>query len=101
MASLLVTIVYEKMKNEAKQSESSGLDLPAHHLRYAVAWSLYQDELSDLASRALEREMDAAQNLFTWDEFQVFKQTLPGYIEFWKRFAASILLNAEQQVEKG
>ena len=27
--------------------------------------------------------MDAAQNLFSWDEFQAFKKTLPGFVEYW------------------
>ena len=58
---------------------------PNHHLRYQRAWALYQDPgLSDEARGVLEREMDAAQNHFQWDEFQAFKQTLPGFLDFWR-----------------
>ena len=32
----------------------------------------------------LENEMDSAQNLFGWQEFQDFKKTLPGYCEYWQ-----------------
>jgi hypothetical protein len=58
--------------------------IPSHHERYARAWDLYLDEsLSDGARRSLEQEMDSAQNHFTWDEFQAFKLTLPGFVEHW------------------
>lgn len=59
--------------------------LPEHHVRYARAWVLHRDtDISDSAREILEREMDAAQNLFGWDEFQEFKVTLPGFVEFWE-----------------
>ena len=58
---------------------------PAHHIRYARAWALYQDEkLDDEAKLALEKEMDSAQNDFSFDEFQVFKKKLPGYMAYWE-----------------
>lgn len=57
----------------------------SHHVRYARAWSLYQDDdISDESRKALEREMDAAQNSFEWNEFQEFKKTLPGYAKFFE-----------------
>jgi hypothetical protein len=58
--------------------------LPDHHVRYARAWALHQDaDMPDSSREILEREMDSAQNLFGWDEFQKFKATLPGFMEFW------------------
>ena len=55
-----------------------------HQTRYALAWNLYQDEtLSEESRLVLEQEMDSAQNDFSWDEFQVFKATLPDYIKHW------------------
>jgi hypothetical protein len=35
--------------------------------------------------------MDSAQNHFTFDEFQEFKDTLPGYQEYWDGFAERFL----------
>lgn len=59
---------------------------PDHHRRYALAWDLYQDSgLTEESRRALEKEMDAAQTLFKWGEFQDFKRTLPGYEKYWKQ----------------
>jgi hypothetical protein len=76
-----------------------------HHKRYARAWYLYNDQnLSDEAKKMLEREMDAAQNDFAWDEFQAFKATLPGYLAHWKALAArahSALPNAPVQKHGG
>jgi len=64
---------------------------PKHHRRYRIAWSLYQDKgLTDEHRLILEQEMDGAQNHFTWDEFQTFKETLPGFVEFWKALGASM-----------
>ena len=58
---------------------------PTHHLRYQRAWALHQDpNISDVARGFLEREMDSAQESFGWDEFQAFKETLPGYLDFWR-----------------
>jgi hypothetical protein len=75
-------------------------DCPAatcHHRRYALAWSLYRDEsLTDDARETLEREMDSAQNLFGWDEFQTFKQTLSGFVEHWANWKRDALKILEQ-----
>jgi len=58
---------------------------PIHHERYARAWSLHRDpDISDESRRILEQEMDDAQNYFSWDEFQEFKRTLPGFDEYWE-----------------
>lgn len=60
---------------------------PAHHVRYARAWMLHEDSgMPEHCKEILEREMDAAQNDFTYDEFQIFKITLPGFVEFWQGF---------------
>lgn len=59
--------------------------MPNHTERYARAWDLYRSEgLSDEAKIILEREMDEAQNSFSFDEFQEFKKTLPGFCEYWE-----------------
>lgn len=56
-----------------------------HQQRYRDAWEKYRDPtLTDAERQVLEQEMDSAQNDFTWDEFQDFKKTLPGYLEHWK-----------------
>jgi len=70
---------------EHTEKDTMTEDIPEHHKRYARAWSLYQDKtLSKDAKIALEREMDSAQNHFSWDEFQVFKATLPNFVDFWE-----------------
>ena len=71
--------------------------LPDHHRRYALAWALYRDEtLTNEARETLEREMDSAQNLFGWDEFQAFKQTLSGFVECWAGWKQEVLNILEQ-----
>jgi hypothetical protein len=35
--------------------------------------------------------MDSAQNHFAFDEFQEFKDTLPGYQEYWDGFVERFL----------
>lgn len=68
------------------------LVMPIHHERYARAWSLHRDpSMSDESRQILEREMDDAQNHFTWDEFQKFKTTLPGYVEYWAGMKEQVL----------
>lgn len=65
--------------------------IPNHHLRYSRAWSLYQEKgLSEELKISLENEMDSAQNLFGWQEFQDFKKTLPGYCEYWQKLGGLI-----------
>lgn len=56
---------------------------PEHHNRYRKAWEEYSTCFDKVRAKELEREMDSAQNHFGWDEFQEFKKTLPGYIEYW------------------
>jgi hypothetical protein len=57
---------------------------PEHHVRYARAWKLYVDETNTVETRRLlEIETDSAQEDFSFIEFQQFKQTLPGYVEYW------------------
>jgi hypothetical protein len=56
----------------------------SHYERYLRAWLLHQDPTcSEQSKLILEREMDDAQNHFGWEEFQHFKITLPGYVEYW------------------
>ena len=61
---------------------------PAHHRRYRFAWLSYADPdtPSDLLPE-IGKEMDLAQNAFGWDEFQTFKETLPGFMEFWRNWS--------------
>lgn len=61
---------------------------PDHHRRYREAWDAYRTCFDDADAQLLERAMDAAQNSFGWDEFQEFKQTLPGYVEYWAFLAS-------------
>lgn len=66
--------------------------LPEHHVRYARAWALHLDsDMPDSAREILECEMDEAQNLFGWDEFQEFKLRLPGFVEFWADWKAEFI----------
>jgi len=59
---------------------------PEHHKRYRVAWEAHRDpDTPKSCLKDIENEMDNAQNDFKWDEFQEFKQTLPGYIEHWEK----------------
>ena len=58
---------------------------PSHYRRYRVAWEAYIDpDTPDACRLDLENEMDSAQNEFTFDEFQEFKKTLPGFVRFWQ-----------------
>lgn len=60
--------------------------------RYETAWNLYLDpDLSKEAKLILQKEMDSAQNEFTWDEFQEFKKTLKGFVEHWDMLRAESL----------
>lgn len=69
---------------------------PTHHIRYARAWNLFQDDsLSQEARDSLMSEMDSAQNYFGWQEFQDFKVTLPGFVEFWDGWAKSARLQIQ------
>ena len=43
--------------------------------------------MSEEARLSLEKEMDSAQNHFTFAEFQTFKITLPGYQAYWDDLA--------------
>ncbi len=80
------------MKHTELNNSQSNKEIPDHHRRYAIAWSLYQDaDCSEQSRMLLAREMDDAQNHFTWDEFQSFKETLPGYIDYWEAQANSLL----------
>ena len=66
--------------------------IPEYHRRYAIAWLLHQDPARSEGSRLiLECEMDDAQNSFGWDEFQLFKTTLPGFIQHWEGMKDSIV----------
>ena len=70
-----------------------------HEKQYADAWDEY---CKGPTSRALELEgiMDQAQNHFTLDEFQEFKKTLPGYLEFWNALSAAAANAASNIPEK-
>lgn len=69
---------------------------PIHHRRYRIAWSLYRDKnLNQDLKKNLEKEMDSAQNYFQYSEFQEFKKTLPGFIEFWDNFYQDSLEQAK------
>jgi len=75
------------MKEHIKSPANQHMNkiMPEHHRRYAMAWTLHcEPNCSQETKIILEKEMDNAQNHFSWDEFQAFKQTLPGFVEFWK-----------------
>jgi hypothetical protein len=55
--------------------------------------------MPDSARQILEREMDSAQNLFGWDEFQEFKVALPGFVEFWADWKAEFISSHNDQTE--
>jgi len=64
---------------------------PNHHRLYRLAWESYIDpDTPKSCKRNLEKEMDSAQNHFCWDEFQEFKETLPGYIAHWEGLKADL-----------
>ena len=72
---------------------------PNHHVRYRRAWDLYRDEgNSPETLKALEREMDDAQNEFDYEEFREFKVTLPGYVEFWKNWEERVIADAREEL---
>jgi hypothetical protein len=56
---------------------------PDHHRRYREAWIEYRTNFDEQRKIELEKEMDAAQSHFSWEEFQSFKQTLPSFVEYW------------------
>lgn len=58
--------------------------------------------MPDSAREILECEMDSAQNLFGWDEFQEFKVTLHGFVELWADWKAEFIsLHNELAVTRG
>ena len=63
---------------------------PEHHRRYRAAWTEYRTNLDPERAKELEQEMDSAQNHFGWDEFQKFKVTLEGYVEYWDFLKRSV-----------
>ena len=70
--------------------------MPEHHRRYALAWSLYTDpEMSEKSKRILMAHMDKVQESFEWKEFQQFKQTLPGYEEYWRKKSDELFATAQ------
>ena len=72
--------------------------MPIHHERYARAWSLHRDpDMSDESRQILEREMDDSQNHFTWDEFQEFKETLPGFVDHWAGLKDELMSKLEDR----
>ena len=54
-----------------------------HKRQYREAWNEYRTNFDEERKLQLERAMDNAQNSFEWDEFQEFKVTLEGYVEYW------------------
>ena len=69
--------------------------------RYETAWNLYLDpDLSEEAKLTLQKEMDSAQNEFTWDEFQEFKKTLKGFVEHWDMLRAEALDAIERLIQR-
>ena len=65
---------------------------PKHQNRYALAWSLWKEPSCSPENKlVLEREMDNAQNNFTWQEFQDFKETLPGYLDHWNIWKKALI----------
>ena len=70
----------------------AGSALPDHHRRYAVAWTIYRDRgLPEDARLILECEMDSAQNEFRFDEWEAFRETLPGFLQFWEGWRRDLL----------
>lgn len=63
--------------------EGYGMTLDIAKERYARAWDEYRTCFDKSRARELEVEMDSAQNHFTFDQFQEFKVTLPGYVGYW------------------
>jgi hypothetical protein len=73
-------------ENSTSSPSAVQREVMVHHERYRRAWLLYQSKgLSDEAKKALEREMDAAQEHFTYEEFALFKRSLPGFQDFWRQ----------------
>lgn len=68
----------------------------SHQDAYCQAWMEYKDCRDPVRKKELEQAMDEAQNNFTWDEFQAFKITLPGFVEFW----SNLLKDAERRVDE-
>lgn len=65
---------------------------PEHHRRYRLAWLAHLDpDTPEHCLIDIENEMDSAQNHFTWDEFQEFKKTLPGFVEHWNGIKADLV----------
>lgn len=67
-----------------------------HERRYSLAWALYQETTDEKCKMFLEREMDAAQERFTFDEFQDFKKTLPCYTHYWNSISTFMLEQAKK-----
>lgn len=59
------------------------MTLDAAKKQYAAAWAAYKETWDDGERLRLGKAMDSAQNHFTWQQFQEFKVTLPGFIEYW------------------
>ena len=59
------------------------MDEPEHHKLFRQYWKEFQDCLTRKRSDTLKRSMDRLQERFGTDEFHKFKQTLPGYVDYW------------------
>ena len=56
--------------------------------------------MSEEAKLTLQKEMDSAQNEFTWDEFQEFKKTIKGFVEHWDMLRAEALDAIERLIQR-
>jgi hypothetical protein len=74
---------------------------PEHHETYRTAWTEYRSCLSEQRRKELEQMMDRAQDNFGWDEFQDFKITLPGFMEFWQGAASRALSELQGGIHAG
>ena len=59
---------------------------PNHQKQYREAWQAWKKTGNLNRKKELEKKMDNAQNNFEWDEFQLFKKTLPGFCEHWDKW---------------
>lgn len=92
----------EEPREEGLDETPCCASLPEHHVRYARAWALHRDaDMPDSAREILEHEMDCAQNLFGWDEFQEFKVTLLGFVEFWADWKSEFLSSRNKEISGG
>lgn len=73
---------------------------PQHHELYRRYWLEYKSAYDDVERVQLGRLMDEQQDKFGKDEFDRFKVTLPGYMEFWGTYPDRILHELERRLRE-